>query len=76
MDANGLYITTNEFDLFTPGQFHGAQIYAISKQGLISGGPANVVQFDTTALAPTLPFGIQGFTVFPALSPGHRLPDR
>jgi hypothetical protein len=70
MDANGLYITTNEFDLFTPGQFHGAQIYAISKQGLISGGPANVVQFDTTALAPTLPFGVQGFTVFPALSPG------
>src|SRR5579859_2696282 len=70
MDANGLYITTNEFDLFSPGRFHGAQIYAISKQGLISGGPANVVQFDTTALAPTLPFGIQGFTVFPALSPG------
>jgi hypothetical protein len=70
MDANGLYITTNEFDLFTPGRFHGSQIYAISKQGLISGGPANVVQFDTTALAPTLPFGIQGFTVFPALSPG------
>ncbi len=70
MDANGLYITTNEFDLFTPGRFHGAQIYGISKQGLISGGPANVVQFDTTALAPTLPFGIQGFTVFPALSPG------
>jgi len=70
MDANGLYITTNEFDLFTPGRFHGAQIYAISKQGLISGGPANVVQFDTLALAPTLPFGIQGFTVFPALSPG------
>jgi hypothetical protein len=70
MDANGLYITTNEFDVFTPGRFHGAQIYAISKQGLISGGPANVVQFDTTALAPTLPFGIQGFTVFPALSPG------
>ncbi|MGZ4860348.1 MAG: hypothetical protein ACXV8M_12380 [Candidatus Angelobacter sp.] len=70
MDANGLYITTNEFDLFTPGRFHGAQIYAISKQGLISGGPANVVQFDTTALAPMLPFGIQGFTVFPAISPG------
>ena len=70
MDANGLYITTNEFDLFSPGRFHGAQIYAISKQGLISGGPVNVVQFDTAALAPTLPFGIQGFTVFPALSPG------
>lgn len=70
MDANALYITTNEFDLFTPGRFHGSQIYAVSKQGLISGGTANVVQFDTTALAPNLPFGVPGFTVFPAISPG------
>jgi hypothetical protein len=70
MDANALYITTNEFDLFTPGRFHGSQIYTISKQGLTSGGPVNVVQFNTTALAPNLPFGIPGFTVFPALSPG------
>src|SRR5438270_1101652 len=69
MDANGLFITTNEFDLFTPGRFHGAQIYAISKRALAAGGTINVVQFDTTALAPTLPFGIQGFTVWPALSP-------
>lgn len=70
MDANGLYITTNEFDLFSPGRFHGSQIYAVSKQGLVSGGPVNVVQFNTAALAPNLPFGIPGFTVFPALSPG------
>jgi hypothetical protein len=69
MDANGLYITTNEFDLFTPGRFHGAQIYAIPKRALAAGGTINVVQFDTTSLAPTLPFGIQGFTVFPAISP-------
>ena len=69
MDANGLYITTNEFDLFTPGRFHGSQIYAIPKRALAAGGTINVVQFDTTALAPTLPFGIQGFTVFPAISP-------
>jgi len=69
MDANGLYITTNEFDLFTPGRFHGAQIYAIPKRALAAGRTINVVQFDTTALAPTLPFGIQGFTVFPSLSP-------
>jgi hypothetical protein len=69
MDANGLYITTNEFDLFTPGHFHGAQIYAISKRELAAGATISVVQFDTTALAPTLPFGIQGFTVWPALSP-------
>ena len=69
MDANGLYITTNEFDLFTPGTFHGAQIYAISKRELAAGGTITLVQFDTVALAPTLPFGIQGFTVWPALSP-------
>jgi hypothetical protein len=70
MDANGLYITTNEFDLFTPGRFHGAQIYGISKQGLISGGPANVVQFDTTALAPTLPFGYKASLYFLRSLPG------
>jgi hypothetical protein len=70
MDANGLYITTNEFELFTPGRFQGAQIYAISKRQLAALAPSvNVVQFDTKALAPSLPFGIQGFTVFPALSP-------
>jgi len=70
MDANGLYITTNEFDLFSPGFFHGSQIYAISKHGLVSGGPVNVVQFDTAGLAPGLPYGIPGFTVWPSLSPG------
>jgi hypothetical protein len=68
IDANGLYLTTNEFNLFANG-FRGAQIYAISKQGLVSGGPANVVQFDTAALAPNLPYGIPGFTVWGALSP-------
>jgi hypothetical protein len=71
MDGNGLYITTNEFDLFSPGRFHGAQIYAISKSQLVAGAATiNVVQFDTTANAPQQPFGIPGFTVFPALSPG------
>jgi hypothetical protein len=70
MDANGLYITTNEFEVFSPGRFQGSQIYAISKRQLAALAPSvNVVQFDTKALAPNLPFGIQGFTVFPALSP-------
>ena len=69
MDANGLYITTNEFDLFTPGFFHGAQIYAISKRALAAGGAVNVVQFDTPSLTATLPFQVPGFTVWPALSP-------
>ncbi|HEY2499047.1 MAG TPA: hypothetical protein VGK24_18440 [Candidatus Angelobacter sp.] len=71
MDANGLYISTNEFDLFSPGRFHGAQVYAISKRQLAAGAPTiNVVEFNTTALAPQQPFGLPGFTVFPALSPG------
>ncbi len=69
MDQNGLYITTNEFDLFGPS-FHGAQIYAVSKQGLISGGPTNVVLFDTAGLAASQPYGLPGFTVWPALSTG------
>jgi hypothetical protein len=34
-DDNGIYITTNEFGVFTP-TFNGAQIYAISKAGLES----------------------------------------
>jgi hypothetical protein len=72
MDANGLFITTNEFDLFSPGRFHGAQIYAISKRQLAAGAPTiNVAEFNTTALAPNQPFGLPGFTVFPALSPGN-----
>src|SRR5215467_8604515 len=70
MDANGLYITTNEFELFTPGRFKGAQIYAISKRALAAGGTITVVQFDTPSLTATLPFGVPGFTVWPALSPG------
>jgi hypothetical protein len=70
MDANGLYITTNEFNFFSPGFFHGSQIYAISKRQLVAGGPANFEQFDTTALAPTLPYMIPGFTVWPSLVPG------
>jgi len=37
-DANGVYITTNEFDFFT-GAFHGAQLYAFSKADLVAGDP-------------------------------------
>ena len=38
-DANGLYITTNEFDFFT-GAFQGAQLYAFSKADLVAGDPS------------------------------------
>jgi hypothetical protein len=72
-DANGFYITTNEFSLFGPG-FHGAQIYAFSKAQLAAGAPGvTVVQFDTAdpSLGVQLD-GTPGFTVWPALSTGSQ----
>ena len=64
-DANAIFLTTNEFALFGSG-FYGAQIYAISKRALASGGTApNVVLFnggDPSVPAPA-------FTVWPAQSP-------
>ena len=49
-DANGLYISTAEYDLAPPAGspgFFGAQIYAIDKRALASGGTPNVVHFET-----------------------------
>ncbi len=64
-DANGFYITTNEFNLFAPG-FDGAQIYAMSKRALASGGPVTVVLFNTADFLDA--DGAPGFTVWPAQS--------
>lgn len=66
-DANGIYLTTNAFP-WGPGDFDGAQIYALSKAQLAAGA-ANVsmVHFDTTGM---LPGNLPGFTVWPAHSPG------
>lgn len=71
-DANGFYITTNEYDFFGPN-FHAAQIYAFSKLALASNNPTiNVVQFDT--INSVVPGGASipvnpGFTIWPATSP-------
>ena len=63
-DANGIFITTDEFAFFGPG-FYGAQIYALPKQALASGAPSvNAVLFNTGD--PSIPF--PGFTVWPAIS--------
>jgi len=70
-DANGFYITTNEFDLAAPGRFHAAQIYALSKLQLASGSPTvNGVLFDTTNLVGYPSGALPGFTVWPATTPG------
>jgi hypothetical protein len=74
-DANGFYITTNEFDLFSPGFFQGAQIYALSKAQLAAGAAAaNVVQFNTgdPNLGLLLEGVAPGFTVWPATSTGNQ----
>jgi len=74
LDANGVYITTNEYPWSSdPGvfgtNFNGSQIYAISKKALTSGAKSvQVVQFSNVALKPK-PHAIPGFTVIPANSP-------
>jgi hypothetical protein len=68
-DANGFYVTTNEYSLFGP-EFIGAQIYAFSKQALArNDASVAVVQFDTRD---TKAAGRAGFTVWPASSPASQ----
>jgi hypothetical protein len=76
-DANGFYITTNEYGFFAPGLgFHAAQIYAISKLALAANAlSVAVVQIDTIGLvgSPGAGFpGNPGFTVWPATSPDRQ----
>lgn len=67
-DRNGIYVTTNEYSFFGP-EFHGAQIYALSKRALASAAPSLLVtQFDTTGAHP-------GFTVWPATAPSGYYED-
>ncbi|HET9790409.1 MAG TPA: hypothetical protein VFR08_03830 [Candidatus Angelobacter sp.] len=65
-DANGIYLTTNEFTFFGSG-FFGAQVYGIGNN-LLTGGTGSVVLFDTLGTGPDG----AGFTVWPAQSPGNQ----
>ncbi len=66
-DANGIYITTNEYDLFGPN-YNAAQVFAFSKRQL-SEHPASlgVTLVQNLDLA-----GTPGFTVWPATSPANQ----
>jgi hypothetical protein len=65
VDANGFYVTTNEYSFFGP-EFNSAQIYAFSKRALARGdADVLVTQFDTTAADR----GRNGFTIWAAQSP-------
>ena len=68
-DSNGVYLTTNEYSFFG-SEFHGAQVYAISKAQLVSGAASLTVnQFDTHG-ADTFGFALNGFTLWPSTTPG------
>jgi hypothetical protein len=69
-DANGIYLTTNEFTFFGSG-FFGAQVYAIGNSLLTSGSGGTVVLFDTLGTGPDG----AGFTVWPAIVPGTAFDD-
>ena len=64
-DANGIYLTTNEYSFFG-NDFHGAQVYAVSKQALKNlAATVAVTQFDTHGADA----GNSGFTIWPATAP-------
>jgi len=72
-DANGVYLTTNSYP-WGPGDFDGAQIYALSKAQLVAGAVSVPMQhIDTTGMVHATSPTVQtepGFTVWPAQSPG------
>src|SRR5260370_13768046 len=51
-DANGFYITTNEYGRGGGFPFNGAQVYAVSKQALESGSGGKVVHLHGPAYLP------------------------
>ncbi len=66
-DANGIYLSTNEYSFFGSG-YNGAQIYAIGKQQL--GGSSLPLTINLAHIENGTVDGSPGFTVWPALSPG------
>jgi hypothetical protein len=68
-DANGVYIATNEYSITGPA-FNGAQIYAMSKEGLETGTNTTVTHLQpgmSSSITNTL--GGVAFSVQPATSP-------
>ena len=64
-DANGFYITTNEYAFFGDG-YNGVQLYAFSKADLASGSPSPMTVYLENLQVPSL--GQQSFTLRPAQS--------
>lgn len=62
-DANGVYITTNEYSLFGP-EYNGSQIWALPKSQLA----AHPAAISVTLVENLVVDNTQGFTVWPATS--------
>ncbi|MFZ0324507.1 MAG: hypothetical protein WAN48_10290 [Actinomycetes bacterium] len=62
MDANGFYITTNEFEFFGNG-FNGAQLYALSKDDLVAGVSSPTMQLFENV--PTTTYNDLSYTMQP-----------
>jgi len=75
-DANGIYVSTNEFPLFQNG-FNGAQLYAISKTGLAAAAASltptipPVAYLDLGTMSTGDPAGSIWYSVQPATSPSR-----
>jgi hypothetical protein len=67
-DANGFYITTNEFSWFGNG-FNGAQVYALSKADLESGAGATGIHIDVGETMATPDLGGIWYSIQPATIP-------
>src|SRR5262249_9859798 len=65
-DANGFYVSTNEFSLFGDA-FNGAQVYAMSKSALVSGTLPAVQLINAGAIA--APDGGTWYSIQPATVP-------
>jgi hypothetical protein len=66
-DANGIYITTNEFPIAGSG-FNGSQVYALSKKALVAGSVTTVVHIDAGTLATPDKGGVW-YSIQPATTP-------
>jgi hypothetical protein len=69
-DANGFYMSTNEFSISGTG-FNGSQLYAMSKSALVAGTPPVVVHIDVGGTVPVAPqdSGNAWYSIQPATSP-------
>jgi hypothetical protein len=73
-DANGVYITTNEYPFEGRGvfgnEFNGAQLYAINKRATVRGTATTLTQFENLRFGTTSGPQVVGFSLQPALSVG------